>query len=374
MRLVILAAMLTLIVTAHKNRKIMFSVAANCCQRKPLSMVLERSIIRRVPIPSNQLLARGFAVDAGYSSPVLPMNWKHWSPDRLGVTLAVLAAFGFSFKAILIKLAYAVPMAAPVNPVTLLSLRMMLSLPAFAWVALQAGRSAPPLTRRDWGMLLLLGLLGYYGASLFDFLGLQYISAGLERLILFTYPTLTILIGVVFMGKSLQRNELFALLLSYAGIGLAFAHDLEFSGDTRNVLIGGAFVFASSLTYALYLSGSAPMIRRLGAARFTALVMIVSTVAAQMHFFVSQPLSAYMLPGRTYAYVAAIVAFSTVLPMFMQSASIARIGPARSVLIGTVGPVLTIFFGWWILGEPMSLAQMAGTGLVLAGVLLVSRR
>jgi len=302
------------------------------------------------------------------------MFLKNDSPDRVGVTLAVLAAFGFSFKAILIKLAYAVPMVRPVDPVTLLSLRMVLSLPAFVWVAFRYSRAAPPLVCRDWCMLLVLGLLGYYGASLFDFLGLQYISAGLERLILFTYPTLTILIGVLFMGRSLHRNELYALLLSYAGIGLAFAHDLEFSSDMRNVVIGGLFVFGSSLTYALYLSGSAPMIKRLGAMRFTALVMIVSTAAAQAHFFVSQPVSAYFLPARTYAYVAAIVAFSTVLPMFMQSASIARIGPSRSVLIGTIGPVLTIFFGWWILDEPMSVAQMAGTGLVLTGVLLVSRR
>ena len=302
------------------------------------------------------------------------MSWKHWSTDRIGVVLAVFAAFGFSFKAIFIKLAYAVPMASPVDPVTLLSLRMALSLPAFAWVGFLSSRSAPPLTRSDWGMLLVLGLLGYYGASLFDFLGLQYISAGLERLILFSYPTLTIPIGVLFMGKTLHRNELGALLLSYAGIGLAFAHDLEFSADTRNVLIGGMFVFASSLTYSLYLSGSAPMIKRLGSARFTALVMMVSTVAAQTHFLVSQPLGAYVLPLRTYAYVGGIVVFSTVLPMFMQSASIARIGPARSVLIGTIGPVLTIFFGWWILGEPASAAQVGGTLLVLAGVLLVTRR
>lgn len=302
------------------------------------------------------------------------MPWKNWSSERLGVALAILAAFGFSFKAILIKLAYAVPLAAPIDAVTLLSLRMLLSLPAFVWVAYQSSRSAPPLARRDWGMLLLLGLLGYYGASLFDFLGLQYISAGLERLILFTYPTLTILIGVLFMGRTLHRREMYSLLLSYVGIGLAFAHDLSFSGAAGTVLTGGLLVFASSLTYSLYLSGSAPMIRRLGAMRFTALVMIVSTIAAQIHFFSSLPLSAYVLPARIYAYVVAIVAFSTVMPMFMQSASISRIGPARSVLIGTIGPVLTIFFGWWILDEPMSLSQMAGTGLVLAGVWLVSRR
>jgi drug/metabolite transporter (DMT)-like permease len=251
---------------------------------------------------------------------------------------------------------------------------MTWSLPVFIWVAVHTSRSAPPLTRYEWGMLLLLGLLGYYGASLFDFLGLQYISAGLERLILFTYPTLTILIGVLFMGKTLHRHQVVSLLLSYAGIALAFAHDLEFSGAAGTVLLGAALVFGSSLTYSLYLSGSAPMIARLGAMRFTALVMIVSAVAAQAHFFAILPLSAYLLPTPIYAYVLAIVAFSTVLPMFMQSAAIARIGAARSVLIGTLGPVLTIFFSWWILDEPMSLAQLGGTGLVLAGVLLATRR
>ncbi len=301
------------------------------------------------------------------------MNWKHWSSDRTGVALAVLAAFGFSFKAIFIKLAY-IESATPVDPVTLLSLRMLLSFPAFFWIGVQSTRAAPPMTRRDWGILLLLGMVGYYGASLFDFVGLKYISAGLERLILFTYPTLTIMIGVLFMGRSLHRNELGALLFSYAGIGLAFAHDLRLPGEMGNVLIGGAFVFASSLTYAFYLSGSAPMIKRLGAMRFTALVMLVSTVSAQLHFFATQPLRAYALAPRIYAYIIAIVLFSTVLPMFMQSASIARIGAARSVLIGTVGPVLTIFFSWWILDEPLSLAQIAGTALVLAGVLLVTRK
>ena len=171
-----------------------------------------------------------------------PMPWKHWSAERLGVVLAVLAALGFSFKAIFVKLAYA---AAPVDAVTLLSLRMVFSLPAFLWVGFAASRSAPPLTRNDWGMLGALGLLGYYGASILDFLGLQYISAALERLILFTYPTLTVLIGVLFMGKSLARREVAALLLSYAGIALAFAHDLHVAGEMVTVLTGVALVFGS---------------------------------------------------------------------------------------------------------------------------------
>lgn len=302
------------------------------------------------------------------------MPWKNWSPDRIGVVLAILAAFGFSFKAILIKLAYAVPMATRVDPITILSLRMVLSLPAFIWLALQSCKGAPPLTRKDWLSLAALGVVGYYGASLFDFLGLQYISAGLERLILFTYPTLTILIGVFFLKKPLHKREVASLLLSYVGIGLAFVHDLEVGGDTHNVIIGALFVLGSSITYALYLAGSGPMIERVGSTRFTALVMIASTIAAQTHFFLTNPISTYNLPPRIYAYILAIVAFSTVLPMFMQSASIKRIGTARSVLIGTIGPVLTIFFGWWILDEPMSLAQGLGTILVLGGVLLVTKK
>jgi drug/metabolite transporter (DMT)-like permease len=303
------------------------------------------------------------------------MPWKHWSAERLGIALAVLAALGFSFKAIFVKLAYAAaPAAAPVEAVTLLSLRMVFALPVFLWIGIQASRAAPPLTRRDWGMLVALGLLGYYASSMLDFLGLQYISAGLERLILFTYPTLTVLIGVLFMGQTLEKRQVGALLLSYAGIGLAFAHDLQIAGDIRTVLIGAGFVFGSALTYAMYSAGAEPAIRRLGSARFAALAMLVSTAATQIHFFIAQPISALVQPLPIYGYGAAMALFSTVLPVLWQSAAIRRIGSARAVLIGTLGPVLTIFFGWWLLAEPISLAQLVGAGLVLAGVLLVSRK
>ena len=165
------------------------------------------------------------------------MPLKTWSAERLGIGFAILAAFGFSFKAIFVKLAYA---AAPVDAVTLLTLRMTFALPIVVGVSIVVGRSAPSLTRKDWGLLVVLGLLGYYGASILDFVGLQYISAALERLILFTYPTMTVLIGVLFMGKHLERRQVGALLLSYAGIGLAFAHDLVVAGDANTVLLGAA--------------------------------------------------------------------------------------------------------------------------------------
>ena len=293
------------------------------------------------------------------------------SAEGLGVALAVLAALGFSFKAIFVKLAYA---AAPVGAVTLLSLRMVFALPVFLWIGFRTGRAAPPISRGDWWRLAALGLLGYYGASILDFVGLRYITAGLERLILFTYPTLTVLIGVLFMGKVLERREIAALVLCYAGIGLAFAHDLRLSVDGTAVLIGAAFVFASSLSYALYLTGCAPLIARLGASRFSALALLVSTAATLLHFVAAEPFSALLQPLPVYAYGAAMALFSTVLPVFMLSAAIRRIGPHQSALIGTLGPVLTIFFGWCLLGEPLSLPQVAGAALVLGGVWLASRR
>lgn len=296
------------------------------------------------------------------------------SPYTVGVWLAVLAAFGFSFKAVLVKLAYALPAAVPLEAVTLLTLRMVFALPAFLWVGLRASRHAPPLTRRDWLALVTLGLLGYYGASILDFIGLRYISAGLERLILFTYPTLTVLIGALFLGHRISRRELAALALCYAGIAAAFAHDLQLTEDETAVWIGAAFVFASSLSYALYLVGGGQMIARLGVARFTALAMLASTAATLMHFLAAQPFSALAQPWQIHALGLAMALFSTVLPVFALSAAVHRIGVGRAALIGTVGPLLTIFFGWWLLGESISAAQIVGAVLVVAGVLLVSRR
>ena len=256
------------------------------------------------------------------------------------------------------------PQAVPVDAVTLLALRMVFSLPVFVWVGFQSSRNAAPLSRRDWLWLTTLGLLGYYGASILDFIGLRYITAGLERLIL---------IGVLFMGKTASRREIGALALSYAGIALAFAHDLQLAADMKAVLFGAAFVFGSSLSYAFYQAGSEPVIRQLGAARFTALAMLVSMLATLLHFGVTQPLQALAQPLSVYGYGAAMALLSTVLPVFMSSAAIRRIGAAKSVLIGTLGPVLTIFFGWCLLVDAVSLALLAGAGLVLAAVLLASR-
>lgn len=296
------------------------------------------------------------------------------SSHSAGVWLAFFAAFGFSFKAILVKLAYALPGAVPVEAVTLLALRMVFALPAFAWVGLRESRRSTSLTRREWAAVVVLGMLGYYGASIFDFLGLRLISAGLERLILFTYPTLTVLLGAVFFGQRITRREVAALALCYIGIAAAVTHDLQVSADEATVWLGAAFVFASSLCYALYLVGGGQMIVRLGAARFTALAMLVSTAATFVHFFATQPLTALIQPWQIYALGFAMALFSTVLPVFALSMAIRSIGASRAALIGTVGPLLTIVFSWWLLGEAISAAQLAGVALVVGGVMIVSRR
>lgn len=290
-------------------------------------------------------------------------------PAPWGLLLALLAAFGFSLKAIFIKLAYPYG----VDAITLLALRMGFALPVFLWVGLAEHKAGAALSRQDWGKLFLLGCLGYYGASILDFWGLEYISAGLERLILFTYPTLTILIGVLFQGKAFTRREGVAIALCYTGIGFAFMHDLNL-GDTRSVLIGGALVFASSVSYAFYLSGSGPMIARLGAMRFAALAMLFSSAVTLIHFLGVQPLTAFIQPLPVYGWALAMALFATVIPVFALSAAIRRIGAGPASLFGMVGPILTIGFGWWLLGEPISIEQTIGAIFVVLGILIVSRR
>lgn len=283
---------------------------------------------------------------------------------RVGLLLAGIAAFGFSFKAILIKLAYPYG----VDAVTLLALRMIFALPIFLYVGLRASRHVEPLTQRDWAMVLVLGLLGYYGASILDFLGLQYVSAGLERLILFTYPTLTLLFGFVLHGRRIERREWLAIVLCYAGIAVAFTHDLRLSDDPTTTLIGAGFVFGSSVCYAIYLTGSGTMIARIGAARFTALAMLVSTFATLVHFLATQHVASLAQPLPVIAYALTMAVLCTAVPVFAQSAAIRRIGSGQAALVGMVGPLLTIAFAALLLGEGFSSAQMLGAALVIAGV------
>jgi drug/metabolite transporter (DMT)-like permease len=292
-------------------------------------------------------------------------------PRWIGPVCAVLGVLGFSFKAILIKLAYAWH---PVDAVTLLTLRMLFSAPFFIAMAWWAGRrtAARPITRRDWRALVWLGFIGYYLASLLDFMGLVYITAALERLVLFLYPTLVVLLSAVLRGRPITRRAVLALLLSYAGIAFVFVHDLRLGGDTAALWTGGALVFASAFAYALYLVGAGDVIARMGSLRFIAWAMLVSSTFVLTQFALTRDLALLRVPASIYGLSLTMAVFSTVLPTWLIAEAIRRLGANTSSLIGSLGPVFTIGLGALILGEAVHGVQLFGAALVLLGVALVT--
>lgn len=283
-----------------------------------------------------------------------------------GILLALLAAVGFSAKAILVKLAYR----DGVDAVTLLALRMAFSVPFFLGIFLWArARHAEPLGRHDRILVLGLGLVGYYLSSYLDFLGLQYISAGLERLILFLYPTITVVLSAIVYRQPIGLRIAATMSLCYAGIALVFLHDLGTTGT--GTAMGSALVFASAIAYAIYLVGAGHSIGRIGALRFTAFAMLASSAASIGQFALVRHVEALALPLRVYELAFAMAVLSTVLPVLFLSFAIHRIGSGPSSLVGSVGPVSTIFLAQAFLHEDVSVLQIAGSALVLAGVLLL---
>ena len=291
-----------------------------------------------------------------------------------GIAFALIGVVAFSMRPLLVKLSYAVPTAsgAAVSPVTLLFLRMVISLPFFAAIAWWLRGREPRLTGRDWTAIAALGFVGYYLASFLDFLGLQYIGAGLGRLILFLYPTLVVLLSFLFLHRHATRRELAALLISYAGIALVVADRLGTHAEGTLFLFGVLLVFASGLCYAIYLVAGSAMVRRIGSMRFTAYTMIVSTLPAVAQFFALEPLSALELPAAVWWYASIMATLATVLPVFLVAEALRRIGANHFALIGAVGPVTTAIAGALGLEEPFTVLQGAGGLVVIFGVLLVS--
>ncbi|MBS0323501.1 MAG: DMT family transporter [Proteobacteria bacterium] len=290
---------------------------------------------------------------------------------RAGLVFAILAATGFSLKSVIVKYAYAWQ----VDPITFLTLRNFFALPLLLWVALrewplQAGR---PLSRRGWLAIGVLGILGGYLSGIADYTGLRYISAALERLVLFTYPTFTLILGALFLGQRIGWREVGTCVLCYLGIAAAFVQDLRGGTDTATVWTGGAYVLCAAMTYAMYLTGTNRMVSVVRPALLTVLTLLVAVGAMLLHFTFTRPWSGMLQPWPVYAYAFLVAWFCTVLPSMALSAAIHRIGSGRSALIGTLGPPFTIALGWVTLGDPFSWWQLAGCGLVLAGVLLIGR-
>jgi len=285
-----------------------------------------------------------------------------------GLAIAICGAVLFSAKAIVAKLIYRYH----VDAVTLIAFRMLFSVPFFAAVALWKTRAEAPLTAAERGQVVLLGLLGYYLSSFLDFLGLQYITAGLERLILFLTPSFVLLISVTFLKKKITRLEWMALGIAYLGTVLVFLHDARMGGSS--VAVGGAFVLGSALSYSIYLLLSGELVRRVGALRLVAYVMCVSSAACILQFLLLRPMSLLVQPMPVYGLSLLNAVLCTVLPVFMTMIAVSRIGAATASQAGMIGPVSTLFLGAAILDEPITGIQLAGTALVLAGIYLLSRK
>jgi drug/metabolite transporter (DMT)-like permease len=289
-----------------------------------------------------------------------------------GPLCAALSALGFAGKAVLIKVLYA---RAAMDAVTLVALRMLFSLPLFLALAWWGQRRTPqtPMARRDWQQLVWLGFLGYYFSSFLDFSGLQYISAALERILLFTYPAMVLLLSAWFLRKPVTGREVASLGLTGAGIVLAFVNDVRLSGAADAVWKGSGLVLAAAFTYAVYLIRSGQMIARVGSMRFAAAAFTFASAFALAQFVATRPLERLMHTASTYGLVALLAVASTVLPIFLLTEAIRLMDAKRVGLIGSVGPILTLGLGAVFLGEPMTGLQVAGAALVLGGVVLVSQ-
>jgi drug/metabolite transporter (DMT)-like permease len=293
-----------------------------------------------------------------------PAAYRGW-----GIVFATVGVLAFSFRPILIKLSYA---AHPVSPTTLLFLRMALSLPFFLVIAWWLRKTEPRLAGRDWAAIAGLGFLGYYAASFLDFIGLQWVGAGVGRLILYLFPTLVVLLSFVFLKKTPGIREVLALALSYAGIALVLSNQIV--AENKLFALGAALVFASALCYAVYLVAGSQMVKRVGSMRFTAYSTIVATVPAVLQFVLLEPISALDLPTQVWGYAVVLATVSTVLPLFLQAEALNRIGANHFALIGAVGPVSVAVTSALGLDEPFTWVQALGGLLVIFGVLLVSLR
>jgi drug/metabolite transporter (DMT)-like permease len=284
-----------------------------------------------------------------------------------GIALAVAGAIAFSGKAILAKLMYR----HGVDAVQVLFWRMLLALPMFLALAWWAGRGKRPLTRRDWIAVIGLGFCGYYLASLLEFMGLQYVTASLERLILYLNPTLVLLMSVIWLRVRVSARQAAAIALSYVGVLIVFGQELRFEGS--NVMLGAALVFASALSYAVYLVASGQVVKRLGALRLTGMATSVACVFAIAQLFVLREPSAALVPLPVIWLSLANAVFTTFAPVLMVMMAIERIGAPLAAQCGMVGPMSTIVLGVVLLGEPLTGWVIVGTLLVLTGVWLLAK-
>ena len=284
-----------------------------------------------------------------------------------GMLLAVTGSIAFSGKAIIVKLAYRYG----VDAVTLIMYRMLFAFPIFVLMAWWASRGKPALKRRDWLGVLGLGFSGYYLASYLDFAGLTYISASLERLILYVNPTLVLLLGLLLYQRPVRRMQALGMMISYAGVLLVFGHEVKLAG--ADVALGALLVFLSAVSYALYLIYSGELVQRIGSLRLVGLATSVACVLCIVQFVVLRPWSAALVAPPVLWLSLLSATLCTALPVLLVMMAIERLGASAVAQAGMVGPMSTILMGVLILGEPFTVWVAAGTVLVISGIFVFSR-
>jgi drug/metabolite transporter (DMT)-like permease len=286
---------------------------------------------------------------------------------RRGLLLAGLGAVGFSGKAIIVKLAYRYG----VDAVTLIMYRMLFALPLFLVLAWWAGRGKPALTWRDARAVLGLGFCGYYLASFLDFAGLRYVSASLERLILYLNPTLVLALGAFLFHKNVTRAQILALAVSYCGVLCVFGREMSLQGT--DVPRGALLVFGSAVSYAIYLAYSGEEVKRLGALRLTGLATSVACLICIAQFLLLKPIASMAVPTTVVWLSVLNATLCTFAPVLMVMMAIERIGASLTAQAGTIGPLSTILLAVILLGESFTAWVAAGTILVLAGIWLLTK-
>lgn len=279
--------------------------------------------------------------------------------------------FCFASKGILIKLAYQYGITAT----PLLTLRMLFALPFYAATALWLHKQQlTPLNKGDGWKIAGLGLLSYYGSSLLDFMGLEFISAGLERLILYVYPTLVLLMLAYWKKEKITRSTQVALAIAYSGMLLVFAQNLRLTSDWNLTLLGASLVMLSTITFALFVVLAGDMINKVGASRFTSYAMLSACAGVLLHgVTIGDPAELHQ-PNAVYLLALLLAFFCTVIPSFLMNKGISLIGSGKTAVLGSIGPVITLFLGALVLHEQITLVQLLGAALVIGGVSLASKK
>ena len=288
----------------------------------------------------------------------------------IGSLLVFVGAVLYSSKAVLVKLAYQYD----VDSISLLTLRMLFSLP-FYFIILIWRQTGPDKTQKqtpkEWLSVILLGMSGYYVASLLDFLGLQYVSAGLERLILFVYPTMVVLMLAIFYKKKMTRTIWMALVLTYIGISIAFMDKVTYQ-QSADLYKGAVMIFVAAFAYAVYVVGSGQLVARFGTLRFTSIGMIAAGLMIIIqHGFTDQWALGHFHP-QVYFLSLLMAVFATVVPSFLIMEGIKRIGSGNASIISSIGPISTIILAYIFLDERLGIMQIIGTFVVISGVLIIS--